>query len=794
MKHFPYLLTYALFQSFNLFAGEVSIGVMPVTSTEHPTFTICAGANPVCTSVGVIEFARTVGGNITGTDTIHYGSATNLELDDFNGTIQHWERKLETASWKKINNILASLSEIPANVGTWRYRAMITNESGASDYSSEFILNVTPRNLTITARDISKVYGANYTFKQTSPGDFTVEGLIGTDSVVGVTLTSIGSLNFAPLSGSPYNILPGNATGIGLNNYEILYKTGKLAISKALLVIIADNKSKAYGTVNPTLTFGYYGWANGIETIMTVPSIYTSVSSSSPTGTYEGAITVTGGSAENYAFNYLPGKMTITKASQSITFGKQNDKTYGDSPNDLSSLATASSGLQITYESSNSKVAAMSGSNLTVTGAGTIVITAAQAGDDNYSAAPPVNQTIIIKKAQLSLKATSQSKIYGTINPTLTFSSTGWQNGENAYALTVLPIVTTNINKDSKAGIYAGAITISGGWADNYSFIYSDADFTISKAEQSIAFVQIPVKTFGDASFNVSASVQSGLTVLFSSSNTSVATISGNTINIVGGGTSIITASQSGNNDFTAALAVDQIFTVNPASQVLSVNPLTEGVIALKDIAGTIQVSASSSSGLPVTISLGTGSPGLLNSNNQITNIYQTGKIVILVFQAGNANYNEASISHSFGVAKTNQYLTFNPPGLKTFGDDSFIPTASASSGLPVIFSSSNHSAARVSGFSNRAFHIMPKEIYNYNVYPVPNKGEFTIAIATQEKQFFSVSIYNPIGQKICEISDLEVYGEYKKQIKLKTIVSGTYLIAFSSKDGREIRRMTVLP
>ena len=58
---------------------------------------------------------------------------------------------------------------------------------------------------------------------------------------------------------------------------------------------------------------------------------------------------------------------------------------------------------------------------------------------------------------------------------------------------------------------------------------------------------------FGAAPFDLTASATSGLTVTFSSDNTSVATISGNTVTVLGVGTVNITASQAGNSNYYAA-------------------------------------------------------------------------------------------------------------------------------------------------------------------------------------------------------------------------------------------------
>lgn len=72
-------------------------------------------------------------------------------------------------------------------------------------------------------------------------------------------------------------------------------------------------------------------------------------------------------------------------AGQTISFPAFDEKTYGDAPINLN--ASASSGLPVTYSSSNNNVASISGNTLTITGPGRAIITASQAGNVDYSPA-----------------------------------------------------------------------------------------------------------------------------------------------------------------------------------------------------------------------------------------------------------------------------------------------------------------------------------------------------------------------------------------------------------------------
>ena len=73
------------------------------------------------------------------------------------------------------------------------------------------------------------------------------------------------------------------------------------------------------------------------------------------------------------------------------------------------------------------------------------------------------------------------------------------------------------------------------------------------KLEQTVSFTCPDSVTYGDASFTISSTSLSGLPVVFSSSNLSVAEITGNTVVIKGAGLTTITATQNGNDNYYSA-------------------------------------------------------------------------------------------------------------------------------------------------------------------------------------------------------------------------------------------------
>jgi sugar lactone lactonase YvrE len=115
--------------------------------------------------------------------------------------------------------------------------------------------------------------------------------------------------------------------------------------------------------------------------------------------------------------------LTVDKATQPITFKKVSTPViYGTSPMTLT--ATSGSHLAIAFKVTGP--ATVSGDKLTITGAGTVVITASQAGDANYDPAPSVSQSITVDKATPTAKlAVSAGSVVQGKSVTFTATLTG---------------------------------------------------------------------------------------------------------------------------------------------------------------------------------------------------------------------------------------------------------------------------------------------------------------------------------------------------------------------------------
>jgi len=170
---------------------------------------------------------------------------------------------------------------------------------------------------------------------------------------------------------------------------------------------------------------------------------------------------------------------TILKA-QSITFtAPASPVTYGVRPIPL--VAKASSGLAVTFKVVSGP-ATVSLHQLNIIGAGSVVVEAIQAGNGIYAPATEVKQTLTVNKATLPVKANNLSMKQGAAVPTLTYTMTGFVDGDTqAKATTGVPALSTTATSKSTPGTYP--ITVKAGTlaAKNYTFTFTNGVLTVTQ-------------------------------------------------------------------------------------------------------------------------------------------------------------------------------------------------------------------------------------------------------------------------------------------------------------------------
>jgi endonuclease/exonuclease/phosphatase family metal-dependent hydrolase len=320
------------------------------------------------------------------------------------------------------------------------------------------------------------------------------------------------------------------------------------------------------------------------------------------------------------------------------------------------------------------------------------------------------------------------------------------------------------------------------------------ARFLLSvKADQAITFSALPAKTFGDAAFTLSAFSTSGLPISYTSSDATIASISGNTVTILKAGTVNITAIQTGDNSYNAAPSEVQPLVINKANQQIVFAAILEKQFGDAPFA----LNANTTSGLPITFTALTSNKVTI-ANNQAT-IVAGGRVIIVASQTGNANYNAAaSVSQTFcikpakptisaSLASGNATLTSSASGgYKWFLNGALIPNANGQSYIATLAGTYKVQVNLddcLSDFSNDVPVIITGDLPTGNafisLYPNPTAG--SLFISGLEPETNECSIVDLLGRPI--MMNLEKSGD-QHRLTTESLVDGVYMLRVNQSNS----------
>jgi len=392
-------------------------------------------------------------------------------------------------------------------------------------------------------------------------------------------------------------------------------------------------------------------------TVAGLPSWISGATSGTGAATVPLSIAANGGATRSATISLTAGTLTLASAAimqdtapaapQTISFGALSNVTIGAAPFTVS--ATASSGLAVSFASTTTAVCTVSGNTVTVVTVGSCSITASQTGNAGYLAASMVVQSFVVNPAPQTISFSALSnKTFGAAP--FTVSATSNSGLSVSFASTTTAVCTVSGNTVTIAAV--GSCSITASQTGNATYAAAMAvvrNFTVNPASQTISFSALSSRTFGAAPFPVSATASSGLPVSFASTTGAVCTVAGSKVTIAAGGVCSITASQTGNANYTAAAAVVRSFTVNPASQTISFGTLSGRSLGM----APFTVAATVSSGLAVNFASTTMRVCMV-SGNTVT-LVSSGTCSIAASQAGNASYAPAAtVTRSFSVNSSN--------------------------------------------------------------------------------------------------------------------------------------------
>jgi hypothetical protein len=556
-----------------------------------------------------------------------------------------------------------------------------------------------------------------------------------------------------------------------------------------------------------------------------------------------GQVTIEASQAGNNVFNPaipVQRSFTVGKAGQAITFINPVNKTLGDAPFALE--AVASSGLPVSYRIVSGP-ATVKGNIVTLTGEGTVVVEASQPGNEFYSAAYPMTRRfqVVLPGGGVVLSQSIRfpdigNQVYG--GPAIALYATASSGLPVSYRILSGPaIVQGNMLNVTGAGIVSIEASQPGNAAYSAASPVSQS-FTVAKADQTISFANLPNRLAGDAPFALNATASSGLPVSYKIVS-GPATVNGNLVTITGPGTVMVEAAQKGDANYKAATSVLKSFLVTNSEK--AVQAITFGTLPYKTYgADPFVLNATASSGLPVSFRVISGP---VTITNNVVSIIGVGNVIIEAFQPGNDNYRPAApVQRGFTVGKSGQVISFSVPALKTFGDPAFALTATASSGLPVVYRVVS-GPATISGnivsitgvgvvsieasqpgndYYNPAFPLvrnitvsLPVSLppttqerstepqtevaaitaSTVSVYPNPVRTDASVTVTATRTITGSLAIFNIQGRMVKKIAErtFEKGAPTLLKVNLQGLSNGNYVIRLVSKEGLATQQFEVV-
>ena len=372
-------------------------------------------------------------------------------------------------------------------------------------------------------------------------------------------------------------------------------------------------------------------------------------------------------------------------------------------------------------------------------------------------------QTIVSNPAVLTVQRLAQTISFAALPPRTN------QDAPFTVAATAssgLPVTFTVVS--GPATVSGSTVTLTGGGtvtlrasqAGSHEYAAATAveqSFAVSivRVAQTISFAAPPAKTSLDAPFSLTATASSGLAVSYTSANPAVATVSGNTVTLVGEGSTVITARQAGDANFLPAADVTQTLVVARGlrAQTIAFELPPFGQLGIVPAGAAVMLTVSAEGGAPFTYEW--------RKDGAVVAGATAATLALANFSAADAGAYTARVTNPQGSAESDvAKLKLGSPHLlvplpvKSVGDAPFTLEATASSGLAVSFTSSNPAVATVAGrvvtiVGEGVTNLIASQPGNLDYHPatsvarelrVSNQVPQTIQFAGPADQAFSIS------------------------------------------------------
>ena len=704
-------------------ATAVTSNSNPTTLNGRPTFTASVSGGTGPTS-GTVTFYD--GTNVLGTGTVGSGHTTTLRLAS------------GSAFFGGAHNITATFGGVSGTFAPSTSPVLVENVTLGTTTNVLSAKTVGKSTQTFTFASVITPSNTNATYQPTANVLF----FDGATQIGSAPLTSVSSGNGG--YGLYTAVLAVNNLTNGTHPITAQYPgdvnyTG--STSAVQNVVVGDSATVSWTTPAP-ITYGTPLSSTQLDATASIPGTFVYSPAAGTVlnaGTQPLSVTFTPADYTDYGPQPGSTSLVVNQAPQTITFTINAPATAAYQSSFTVAATGGASGNPVTFTSAGA-CTNVGATYTMISGTGNCSVLADQAGNSNYAAATEATQTTAATQIGQTITFTINAPASAAYNSNFTVAATASSGDTVVFTSSG---VCTNVGATYTMTSGAGTCTVIANQPGDANFGPAPQvtqSTSATKATQTITFsTNAPPGAAYNSNFTVAATATSGDAVVFTSSG--VCSNVGATYTMTSGaGSCSVIANQAGDANYSPAPQVTQAVAATQASQTIT---FTINAPPSASYQSSFTVAASASSGDPVAF---TSAGACTNVGATYTMTSGTGTCSVIANQAGDTNYGPAPTVTQFTQATgAGQTITFttNAPASAAY-QSSFTVAASASSGLPVVFTSagacSNSGATYTMNSGTGTCSVIANQPGNNNYPPAPTVTEFTSATKLSQSITFTLN------------------------------------------------------
>ena len=413
--------------------------------------------------------------------------------------------------------------------------------------------------------------------------------------------------------------------------------TSSYGAQVAVTAVVSPSSNKAGSTNGETIAF--YDGSTQVASVPLASGVASFDTTSLSVGTHSLRAVYVGD--KNFGGSSRTISFTVTAAAVDLLFAPVADGTYGTTSTvnvSASSISRGAISYAVVSGPARLSAATSSGATLSISGAGRVVVQANQQASTGYTALTAQTSFNVAQATPTISFRPIATQTYGGAPVTAIAGSAS--PGTITYSIASGP---ATISGNTVAIKGAGTVVVQASQAatTNYTTTSATLSFTVLQKAPQMSMRGVSPQVFGAGPIGMSATSTGPAAITYSIAS-GPASVSGNTVTLLGAGTIVVQASQAATTDYSAA-STQTSFVVQPGAAGLSLNGFPSETFGV----APLQLQPTTLSPAQIVYRVASG-PAVISGNRVV--LTGTGWVVVQASQVSTTNYVGSTAQTSFRV------------------------------------------------------------------------------------------------------------------------------------------------